>query len=193
VTPAGHTPRMHLTRRLAVLIGGVVVIASAVGLVVAFGGGGHAGSADPNHSIDPVHGAIGGVRVREPRGTAGRLLGRGARVSRRPMQGNTGYTVEQVRYTASGLDVWYVNEPGGTHRSIVALVSTTARRYRTTDGLGVGSTLAEAQREPALHCSNVSAPTYADCQGGLGYEKPVTTFQIRGGKVSRIIAISVAD
>ncbi len=41
--------------------------------------------------------------------------------------------------------------------------------------------------------SNVSAPTYADCQGGLGYEKPVTNFQVRGGKVSRIIAISFAD
>jgi hypothetical protein len=184
---------VHLTRRLAVMIGGVVVIASAVGLVVAFGGGGPAAGADPNHGIDPVHGAIGGVRVREPRAMAERLLGRGVRVSRKPMQGNAGYTIEQVHYAADALDVWYVTETSGKHRSIVALVSTGDRRYRTKDGLGVGSTLAEAQREPALSCSNVSAPTFADCQGGLGYEKPVTNFQVRGGAVARIIAISVAD
>lgn len=175
------------------VIGGVAAVASAVGAIVAFGGGGNAAGADSNHGIDPVHGVIGGVRVREPRATAERLLGRGLRVSLKPLHGNAGYTIEQVRYAASALDVWYVTETSGQRRSIVALVSTTDRRYHTKDGLGVGSTLAEAQRERALRCSNMSAPTYADCQGGLGYEKPVTNFQVRGGAVARIVATSVAD
>jgi hypothetical protein len=180
------------TGRLAT-IGVAVVVASAIGLGFAIDHGGQGAGEDPNHSIDPVHGAIGGVRVRESRASAEQLLGRGVRVSRRPMQGNAGYIVEKVHYPTSGLDVWYLTETGGRHRSLVGVVITSDRRYRTPDGLGVGSTLVEAQQEKALTCSNVTEPTYADCQGGLGYEQPVTNFQVRSGAVARVIAVSVAD
>ena len=45
-------------------------------------------------------------------------------------------------------------------------------------------------RRPASGASQV---TYFACQGGLGYEKPVTSFTVRDGKVVRVFMAAVAD
>jgi hypothetical protein len=34
---------------------------------------------------------------------------------------------------------------------------------------------------------------YVACQGGLGYERPVTSFTVRGGRVVRVFMVAVAD
>jgi len=57
--------------------------------------------------------------------------------------------------------------------------------------LRVGSTLAAARKTPGIRCS--SQVTYFACQGGLGYEKPVTSFTVRDGKVVRVFMAAVAD
>ena len=70
-------------------------------------------------------------------------------------------------------------------------VFTTSPRYHTADGFGVGSTLAQARQEPGIRC--YAQRSYFACQGGLGYEKPITSFTVRNGEVVRVFMAAVAD
>ncbi len=94
-----------------------------------------------------------------------------------------------MRYPASSLVVVYFVPAGRPGR--VAGVLTDSPRYRTADGLHVGSTLAQARREPGIQCTY--QPGYYACQGGLGYERPVTSFTVRGGRVASVFMAAVAD
>lgn len=151
-------------------------------------GHGAGGRPDPNTTID-VTGAIGGVHAHESRSAVERLLGRGQVLSRVRRPGSPPYTLIRVRYPASALGVWYDQVKGGPPR--VAAVFTRSPRYRTADGLRVGSALARARREPGLTCAQQTG--YVDCEGGLGYQKPVTSFMVRGGRIVRIAMFAVAD
>lgn len=144
---------------------------------------------DPHTLID-VRGAIGGISAGETRARAERILGPGNVVfatTRHPKSG--GYTLTRVAYPGSGLVIMYTRP--SHRRPIVFDISTTSRRYHTADGLRVGSALAQARRTPGIRCYHQVG--YIACQGGLGYEKPVTSFTVRNGKVVRVSMAAVAD
>ena len=176
------------TRPLAVVVAvlGLLFISGGCSIIDA---GDRQQKVDPNTLID-VRGAIGGIHAGEKRARAERILGRGKVIStttRHPKSG--AYTLTRVAYPASGLVVMYVQP--SQRPPIVFAISTTSRRYHTESGLRVGSTLAEARKTPGIRCS--SQVSYFACQGGLGYEKPVTSFTVRNGKVVRVFMAAVAD
>jgi hypothetical protein len=175
--------RHHAPVRIA------LAAATAFALAAAGCSSGHrAASPDPNTSID-VTGAIGGIRAHELRASVERVLGPGAVLSRVVRPGPPPYTLIRVRYPASGLGIWYDQARGEPAQ--VAAIFTTSPRYHTADGLRVGSTLAEARREPGIQCDY--QPGYLACQGGLGYQRPVTSFTVRDGRVVRVFMVAVAD
>jgi hypothetical protein len=153
-------------------------------------GSGKSGAPDPNTSID-VTGAIGGVRARETRAQSERLLCPGTVISTSTRHQTVGgaYTLTRVAYPASQLTVVYVRS--GSRPAQVAEIFTTSSRYHTAAGLRVGSTLTQARAEPGVHC--YSQPGYEACQGGLGYEKPITSFTVKDGRVVRVFVAAVAD
>ncbi len=67
----------------------------------------------------------------------------------------------------------------------------TSPRYHTATGLRVGATLAKARQTPGVRCSY--QVTYFACEGGRGYEQPVTSFTVRHGRVVRVFMAAVAD
>jgi hypothetical protein len=148
------------------------------------------GRADSNTSIQ-ITGAIGGVHPGDSRTTVDHKLGSGTTISTKhhhqPVGGD--YTLTTVAYPGSQLVITYAGS--ADRRARVALISTTSSRYRTPDGLGVGSSLAKARREHGIRCS--PQPGYYACQGGLGYEKPVTSFTVKNGRVVRVFVAAVAD
>jgi hypothetical protein len=94
-----------------------------------------------------------------------------------------------VSYAASHLVLTYVDTP--SRPAWVFLISTTSPRYRTADDLGVGSTLAAARSSSGITCT--AQPGYQACQGGRGYEQPVTSFTVKQGRVVRVFVAAVAD
>lgn len=168
----------------------VALLAATAALASAAGcSGGHGGGrVDPNTSID-ITGAIGGVHAHETRSAVERLLGPGQVLSRVTRPGPPRYALIRVRYPASGLGVWYDQARRGP--PLVAAVFTSSTRYRTPDGLRVGSTLAQVHREHGIRC--YAQRGYLACQGGLGYQKPITSFTVRDGRVVRVLMVAVAD
>jgi hypothetical protein len=181
----------------AVVLPRLVVVASvALALIAAAAGCGRsaqaqppAGRPDPNTLID-VTGAIGGIHARETRARVEHMLGHGTLVSAVTRHPSTGaYSLLRVSYPAAGLLVVYVRD---FHRTAVVFgVFTTSPRYHTATGLRVGSSLADARRTPGIRCFD--QVQYFACQGGLGYEKPVTSFTVRDGRVVRVFMVAVAD
>jgi hypothetical protein len=145
---------------------------------------------DPNTIID-VTGSLGGVKPREARAQVEHLLGPGVVISTTTRHRKVGgtYTVTRVRYPASQLVVAYVN--AGTRPSSVFSIFTASTRYHTAGGLRVGSTLSQARAEKGVRCSAQNFD-FA-CQGGLGYERPVTGFTVEPGRVVRVFVVAVAD
>jgi hypothetical protein len=148
-----------------------------------------AGRRDPNTLID-VTGAIGGIHARETQARVEHMLGHGTLVSTVTRHPTTGaYSLLRVSYPAAGLLVVYVRD---SHRPAVVFgVFTTSTRYHTASGLRVGSSLADARHTPGIRCY-YQVPYFA-CQGGLGYEKPVTSFTVRDGRVVGVFMVAVAD
>ena len=183
-------PILRSVRRVIVLVAGAVVLIA--GLIVwlerGSGAGGHA-----DHLIDTRRATIGGVRARTTRAAAEMLLGRGTRVSRRFVRSpGQGHWVEQVSYPGAGMVVTYI-EVAHPPRSLVAAVLTRDRRYRTADGLGVGTSVARLRREASLTCGNLSPETGSiQCSRG-GYHQPVTAFDAQNGAVVWVMAVSSAD
>jgi len=146
--------------------------------------------ADPHTLID-IRGAIGGIHAGETRTQAERIIGPGRIISTttRHPNGGAAYTLARVAYPGSDLVIMYTRT--SHRRPIVFAISTTSRRYHTAGGLRVGSTLAQARGTPGIRCTDQVA--YVACQGGLGYEKPVTSFTVRNGKVVGVFMAAVAD
>jgi hypothetical protein len=172
-----------------------VTLACLLSLVVVSGGcsfGSSAdaslGKADADTSID-VNGAIGGIHTGDTRVAVEKRLGAGKTISIVSRHQVGGGAITRVDYPASQLVVMYLES--STQPAWVFGVSTASRRYRTTDGLGVGSTLRQARREPGIRCS--VAPGYLACQGGLGYQKPISSFTVRNGRVAGVFTAAVAD
>jgi hypothetical protein len=147
------------------------------------------GKADP-HTVIDVTGAIGGIHTSATRLSVERTLGSGATIStvtRHPKTGS--YTLQRVAYPASRLVVLYFASPN--HLARVFGVFTRSPRYHTADGLRVGSTLGQARSEPGIRCSQQD--TWIACQGGLGYQHPLTSFIVKGGHVVRVFVAAAAD
>jgi len=148
-----------------------------------------AGTPDPNTLID-VTGSIGGIHARETQARVEHMLGPGVLISALTRHPRTGtYSLRRVSYPAAGLLVVYFRTP---HRPAAVFgVFTTSPRYHTAGGLRVGSSLADARHTPGIRCYD--QVQYVACQGGLGYERPVTSFTVRGGRVVRVFMVAVAD
>jgi hypothetical protein len=132
------------------------------------------GSSAPAHDSRIVlDRSIGVVTLREWRTDVERQLGRGTTV-----HGGKGHA-HQVRYQKAGLTVVYA--PGARQREGVFAILTTSARYRTSGGIGVGSSRSDVSRIGGIHCYSGQ-----DCQHGAAYRKPGTAFFFRNGKVWRV-------
>lgn len=173
----------------------IVVVASATVLLAGLlvwleRGSGTGGRAD--HLIDTRRAAIGGVLPRTTRAAAEQVLGHGTRVSRTFVRSPESHWVEQVSYPGARLVVTYI-ELAHPRRSLVAAVLTRDRRYRTADGIGVGTSVARLRREGSLTCGNASPETGSiQCSRGA-YQQPVTAFEAKHGAVVWVMAVSSAD
>jgi len=138
-----------------------------------------------------VGGALGGVRAGETRTAVERLLGSGQTdsVTRHHYPRRRDVTLYRVRYGASGLTIVYGQAGAGRER--VAGVFSTSPRYHTTTGLRVGATLGIARHRPGIRCT--AQEGYVACQGGRGFEQPVTSFTVRNGRVVQVFMAAAAD
>jgi hypothetical protein len=136
-------------------------------------------------------GSIGGVYAGEPKRAVDAMIGHGVAIA------GPGTTQRQipspflrVYYPVADLTVIYAQRAG--HDSQVFEVITTNPRYTTATGLGVGSALDQARHTPGITCT--PGPNgQSDCQGGPGYQKPVTSFTVKDGHVVRVFMAAVAD
>jgi hypothetical protein len=94
----------------------------------------------------------------------------------------------EVRYAKLGLDVAHAPPGGLRQAAVVFAILTTSSRYRTRDGVGVGSSLERVNRIRGIECFNGGS----DCHHGNVHDKPGTGFALRGGKVWRV-AITTLD
>jgi hypothetical protein len=97
-----------------------------------------------------------------------------------------------VRYEDANLGITYPSSPKYPD-GLAYLISTTDPRYRTRDGIGVGSTYREVRGVDGVRCFNQRGEDYADCQVGLGHEQPLIVFNVRAGKVALVAAYGAAD
>jgi len=123
--------------------------------------------------------SIGGVALKDQRSNVERSLGRGfvvrAEDQKPPDPPAHG---EQVRYAKYGLDVWYVSRnatPLERARGRVIVVLTHSPRYRTAQGLRVGSTAEALRSIGGVNCFHGST----ECQHGYNaVNHPGTTFRL---------------
>jgi hypothetical protein len=95
---------------------------------------------------------------------------------------------EYVRYRKEGLEVVYVSRTAGQRGNGRAIaVLTTSPRYRTTDGVHVGSPVADVRTISGIKCHGTT-----DCQHGNTHNKPGTGFALSGGRVWRIV-VTILD
>jgi hypothetical protein len=136
-------------------------------------------------------GSIGGVYANESKQAVDAMIGSGVvQVGPGTTQQSMEHPFLRVYYNAADLTVIYALRPGRDPQ--VFEVITTNSRYKTATGLGVGSTLDQARHTPGITCT--PGPNgESDCQGGLGYQKPVTSFTVKDGHVVHVFMAVVAD
>jgi hypothetical protein len=133
--------------------------------------------------------SIGGVALKGQRSDVERGLGRGFVVHTEdqkppepPVHG------EQVLYAKYGLEVWYVSRnatPSGRARGRVIVVLTHSPRYRTAQGLHVGSSATALRAVGGVNCYHVDT----ECQHGYNaLNQAGTTFRLDrpGGTIVEI-------
>jgi hypothetical protein len=169
-----------------------VLLASVLLLLATSAGCG--GTAQRNAAI-VLDRSIGGVALGETRVDVERLLGPGRVVQTHDQKPPEPLVHgEDVRYPEAGLEVWYVSHnatAASRADGVVIAALTGSSRYETPQGVGVGSRLAEVQAIPGIACHGTRHPS--GCQHGASRRnKPATSFQLSGDRVSRIL-IAFAD
>ena len=130
--------------------------------------------------------SIGGVALREKRTDVERQLGHGFVVHTEDQKPPYPAHAEQVLYAKYGLEVYYVSRnatPLALARGRVLVVLTHSPRYRTPQGVHVGSPAAALHAIKGIKCS------LEDCQHGYtALNHPGTSFRLdyEGGKVVTI-------
>ena len=124
--------------------------------------------------------SIGPVSVLETRADVERGLGHGL-----PGKPNLRQHTLIVRYPKAALTVGYSSRTtmDRTHEQVV-YVLTTAPRYKTASGVGVGSSGRAVGSVHGMSC--YGTPPYA-CQHGMAPGKTGTAFAFRDGKVWRVV------
>lgn len=121
---------------------------------------------------------IGPVSLNEPRAQITKVLGQGVSVR---VEGNTFRFYSKV-----GIYVLY---PSGM-QTRAAIVETRSARYRTSSGIGVGSSLRQLRRALSVECRRSGRSI--QCYHGLnGPSKPGTSFLLNGA-TRRITRIALA-
>jgi hypothetical protein len=133
--------------------------------------------------------SIGGVSLKEKRADVERMLGPGVVVKTEDQKPPEPPAHEEdVQYARDGLEVVYVSQTAAQRASgLVIAVLTTSSRYRTKEGVGVGSTLADVRAIRGIKCYGAG-----DCQHGNTHNKPGTGFAFRGGRVWRVV-VTILD
>lgn len=151
------------------------VVAVVVVLLLAACG---AGSSSRSRTI-VLDRSIGPVTLLERLDKVERALGKGQTLHNNEHYGH------YVRYASVALDVAYAP---GRHGEVAFAILTTSSRYRTRDGVGVGSSLRQVRAIKGIECFNGGL----DCQHGNTHNKPGTGFAFRNGKVWRVV-ITILD
>jgi hypothetical protein len=126
--------------------------------------------------------SIGPVRLLESQQNVEHALGKGVTVLNDQMHGH------EVRYPKLGLELAYPPPGGAKHTAVAFVILTTSSRYRTRDGVGVGSSLDHVKLIKGIECFNSDS----DCQHGNVHNKPGTGFALRDGTVWRVV-ITILD
>ena len=160
----------------------VAMVAALTVLAVActscFGGDGGAQSPPPPTLVFGQ--SVGGVRVHESQTQVEMVLGDGKTKSSRLT--SSAVTLKSVDY--GGLIVRYAGVD--SKHLLVVGVYTSSRRFRSSDGLGVGSTIADLRNDPAVDCSNAASLTTPSCQAPRGTPGVTTVLAINHGRVSEV-------
>jgi hypothetical protein len=165
-----------------------------LGLILA-GCGGSSGSPVHANTLIVLDRSIGGVALTEKRGDVERTLGEGylLRVEdQKPPEPRLHF--ETVLYS-NGLQVGYISlnaDARSLSRGRVGYLLTRSPRFRTREGVHVGSTAAELHSIQGVTCGNLGN---IDCRhGGRIHNQPGTFFKLSGpqGVVVRI-AIALSD
>ncbi len=156
-----------------------------VGLVVAACGS--SSSHAPRVAI-VIDKSIGGVSLKERRSAVERTLGHGVVVKTEDQKPPEPPAHVEVVMYPDGLEVVYVSRTAAQRaRGVAIAVLTKSSRYRTKEGVHVGSSLADVRQIPGIKCDGGN-----DCQHGNTHNKPGTGFAMRGGRVWRIV-VTILD
>ena len=168
------------------------VISSGVVLAACGGSASRHQAGDTRIRLDQ---SIGGVALREHRSDVERELGHGEVLRTEDQQPpEPRLHFERVLYQ-NGLEVGYVSRSASSRsraQGQVVYLLTHSPRFRTSEGVHVGSSAAELQTIRDVTCGNVLG---LDCQhGGHVHNEPGTFFKLSGpgGAVARI-AIAFSD
>jgi hypothetical protein len=174
-----------------------VFLAASVCLVLALVAcRGKARSGHSGNTMIVLDHSMGGVALREKRADVERRLGRGFVLhtnDQRPPE--PPLHEEDVLYAKDGLEVFYVSRNAtqvSRERGLAVVLLTHSPRYKTPEGVHVGSTAAELRTIKDVKCND---PANLDCQhGGQVHNQPGTMFRLsEPGAVVVRIAIAYSD
>jgi hypothetical protein len=178
-----------MLRRIGSLAAGV-----SLGLALAACGG-TSGSRTRANTLIVLDRSIGGVSLRERRLEVEHVLGRGVVLhtsDQKPPEPRLHF--EDVLYS-NGLEIGYVSgdaTPRSRARGQVIILLTRSPRFRTPQGVHVGSTAAGLGSINGVKCGNLAN---VECQhGGHVHNQPGTLFRLSGpGGVVVSISIAYSD
>jgi hypothetical protein len=167
------------------------MLATSVAIGIAVAGCGDSRRGDRGHrgeGLIVLDHSIGSIALREERVEVERRLGEGFVLST-DNQRQPPVHMENVLYAKYGLRVWYssrTSSPTSVARGRVGAVLTLSSRYRTPQGIHVGSRAAELRGILGLKCS------LNDCQHGYARRNQAgTTFRLDSPR-GEVTAIAIS-